>query len=146
MHFLSQCLIGLLSAFSGSSPDISKAGGGPVKSEITLDQLCDLYDQADSDKTEQDQPKGALARSPIKRRTINRLSRKADTPSMLFDTACHKFSRLIFAVMTDLDLPDLTRQFDKGFFPRSKFAMEFRSNDSGNHSISTNVSGNYDEL
>lgn len=108
---------GLLSAFSGSSPDISKAGGGPVKSEITLDQLCDLYDQADSDKTEQDQPKGALARSPIKRRTINRLS-----------------------LMTDLDLPDLTRQFDKGFFPRSKFAMEFRSNDSGNHSISTNVS------
>ncbi|XP_059087079.1 uncharacterized protein LOC131883592 isoform X2 [Tigriopus californicus] len=108
---------GLLSAFSGSSPDISKAGGAPVKSEITLDQLCDLYDQADSDKTEHDHPKGASVRSPIKRRTINRLS-----------------------LMTDLDLPDLTRQFDKGFFPRSKFAMEFRSNDSGNHSISTNVS------
>eukprot|EP00095_Tigriopus_kingsejongensis_P002769 maker-scaffold845_size89356-snap-gene-0.21 protein:Tk02769 transcript:maker-scaffold845_size89356-snap-gene-0.21-mRNA-1 annotation:"GH13265" len=108
---------GLLSALSGSTPDVSKVPSTNGKHEITLNQLSDLYDQEESNQGPDPATQRHSTNSPLKRRTINRLS-----------------------LMTDFDLPDLTGQLTKGCLNRHKYALEFRSNDSGNHSISTNVS------
>ena len=54
---------------------------------------------------------------------------------------------LVFSVMPDLELQELAASnhfelnHDKGFFRRNKIPVDFHSNDSGNHSISTNASG-----